>query len=496
MKTDKILLFTLCTLLVLRIILLFFNIHFTSVYGEEIFIFSLSLIGFTVWMIRLHTNNGRIILFGSAVGVYGLLYIIVSFFNAIFIKNERHPVHFKNTDKMVCVQPGFGIGCGPYMLFGMGKTYLWGLLYQEDVSCQIISEGPPRISGAFEIPNGLKDPRGRDCWFWKERNWLFDCETNTFYQLKKRKPIKLSKREQFWLSSWEKTLNAQIFIGKGTSDIEEIYQLPTTIYVTLNFYDNNYVKKLDNSTIEGLTKKIAESLKLVINNVDRYKTIETYFITEDSRNIYVPSKYDFDENQQYKKGCYNLETNTIVPNVLGVDYIKFLYIPWTPFLSINNNGRNKNQEAMRNNLSSELFHIEEIGSVLKTEEIQYKGMACEVYEGKNSWRIRLKNGYMTNSFRFVLYEGEVIEATMNYSCFKTNNRLTYGEIVDKLTYKNSSTGIDKQYYKYVSRDYLKFYFETSESLIHCEADTSSFPWKISYTTSITEPQFMYLYKEN
>lgn len=493
MKTRKILLVTLFTLLTTRIVLAFFNIKFTSVYGDELFFFLLSFIGLAMWLLKTKTKNARIVLFGSALSVCFVLHSIISFFRA---GEERRPERFKNTDLMVCRQSGFGIGSGPYFVFSLGETYLWGLLYKEDISFKVGNEVPPHISGAFEIPKGMKNPNGRDCWLLKERNWLLDFDTKTLYKLKKRRQIELSTREQAWRSSWEKELDAKIVVGKGTSDINEIYQLPSTIYVTLNFLDTNYVKQLDNVTIEQLTTKLAESLKPVLEDVESYKIVETYFVTEDSRHIYVDSKYDFDENQKYKKGRYNLQANAIIPNKLGVDYIKFLYVPWTPFLSIEyNDGRNEDQKAWRNNLSSELHHIKDIGPLRKTSDTLYKGMACEVYEGKNSWKIRLKNGYLTNSFRFVLYEGEVIEATMNYSCFQTNKRLTYGEVVDKLTYKEVSNNSKFQYYKYVSRDYLKFDYETPESLIHCEADTTSFPWKISYTTSITEPQFLYLYKE-
>jgi hypothetical protein len=498
MKTKKILLSVLFTLLTIRIVLMFFNIHFTSVYGEELFFFSLSLIGIIAWLISLRTNNDRFILFGGAVGVYGLLVVVVSIINSMLIDEERRPEHFKNTDLMVSRQSGFGLGSGPYFVFSLGKTYLWGLLYQEDISFREGNEAPPHISGAFEIPEGMKNPNGRDCWLLKERNWLLDFETKTLYKLKKRKPIKLSTSEKTWRYSWEKELNAKVFIGKGTSDIDEIYQLPTTIYVTLDFLDTNYVKNLNNAAIERLTSKIAESLKPVLDHAEDYKTAEVYFVAKDSRDIYIGSKYDFDENQQYKKGRYNLKANAIIPNELGVDYIKFLYIPHTPFLSIEyNDGRNDDQKAWINYLSSELHHINDIGHVQKTGETLYKGMICEVYEGKNSWKIRLENGYLTNSFRFVLYNGEVVEAKMNYSCFKTNDAFTYGEVVDKLTdeRKRGSNKPKDQFYKYVNRDYLKFYYETDEIIINCKADTASFPWKISYTTSITEPQFVYLYKE-
>lgn len=495
MKTRKILLVTLFTLLTARIVLALFNIKFTSVYGDELFFFLLSFIGLAVWFLKTETKNARIVLFGSALAGCFVLHSIISFFRT---GDARLPEQFKNTDLMVSRQSGFGLGSGPYFVFSLGKTYLWGLLYQEDISFKVGNEVPPHISGAFEIPEGMKNPNGRDCWLLKERNWLLDFETKTLYKLKKRKPIKLTTGEKDWRSSVEKELNAKVFIGKGTSDIDEIYQLPTTIYVTLDFLDTNYAKNLDNKTIERLTSKIAESLKPVLENAEDYKTAEVYFVAKDSRDIYLGSKYDFDENQKYKKGLYNLQTNAIIPNVLGLDYIKFLYIPRTHFLSIEYyHGYNENQAVRGNTLSSELHHINEIGPVKKTGDIIYKGMNCEVYQGKNSWKIRLKNGYLTNSYSFVLYNGEVVEATMNYSCFKTNDAFTYGEIVDKLTdeSKRTSNKPKDQFYKYVNRDYLKFYYETHESIVSCKADTASFPWKISYTTSITEPQFIYLYKE-
>jgi hypothetical protein len=70
-----------------------------------------------------------------------------------------------------------------------------GLLFQEDVHFTIYSEAPPEISDALEIPEGMEDPRGRNCWLLKERNWLFDFETKTLYKLKKRKSIDLPIRE-------------------------------------------------------------------------------------------------------------------------------------------------------------------------------------------------------------------------------------------------------------------------------------------------------------
>jgi hypothetical protein len=192
MKTRKILLVTLFTLLTARIVLALFNIKFTSVYGDELFFFLLSFIGLAVLFLKTETKNARIVLFGSALAGCFVLHSIISFFRTGY---ERYPEQFENTDQLVYTYSGFGIGKGPYIVVGMGKTYLSGLLFQEDVHFTIYSEAPPEISDALEIPEGMEDPRGRNCWLLKERNWLFDFETKTLYKLKKRKSIDLPIRE-------------------------------------------------------------------------------------------------------------------------------------------------------------------------------------------------------------------------------------------------------------------------------------------------------------
>lgn len=473
-----------------------FNIQFTSVYGNQVFLFFLSLLILVAWVLRVKSTENRMIILGSAVAVYAVLYCFVSFINKHVMDGERELEAFKNTDLLIYEQSGFGIGSGPYLTIGGGKTYLWGLLFKEEFSTTIYGEGPPPISGAFTLPKELKDPRGRDCWLWEEKGWLFDFDAKMLFKLKKRKHCPLSQEEKAWKQSWEKQLNARISLGKGTSDIEELFQLPTTIYLTLDFEDTNYVTQLDNQTIEELTEKLAVSLKPVLEKNNAFTTVETYFVTEDNRRIYVDSRYKFDENQQYKIGRYDLEINKLIPNLVGKDYIKFLYVPRTYFLAFVYYTKHRDeQEISRHSLSSEWYHIGDIGPVHKTGTVLYKGMKCEVFERKNHWKIQLKNGYLTNTFQYIMYNGELVEVTLNYACYKTNDKFTYGEVVDKLTYKNNSDDPEDQYYNYVSRDYLKFNYETKESVIKCVADTTSFPWKITYTTAITQPQFMYLYKE-
>jgi len=193
MKTRKILLVTLFTLLAARIVLAFFNIKFTSVYGDELLFFLLSFIGLVVWLLKTDTKDARIVLLGSALAGYMVLHSIISFFRT---GDERYPEQFENTDQLVYTYSGFGIGKGPYIVVGMGKTYLCGLLFQENVHFTIYSEAPPEISDALEIPEEMEDPRDRNCWLWEERNWLFDFETKTLYKLKKTKPIDLPIREQ------------------------------------------------------------------------------------------------------------------------------------------------------------------------------------------------------------------------------------------------------------------------------------------------------------
>lgn len=161
------------------------HLSFTSVTGDQLFLFTVMLLAVITWTLKVKLWENRLLITGTAIAIYYVLFHFVSFIDEHLMDGESELEPFKNTDLLIYQQYGFGIGSGPYVNIGGGKTYLWGLLFKEEFSTTIYSEGPPPISGAFTLPRELKDPRGRDCWLWEERGWLFDFDTKTLYKLTK-----------------------------------------------------------------------------------------------------------------------------------------------------------------------------------------------------------------------------------------------------------------------------------------------------------------------
>lgn len=185
MKATKYFVGASILLFVGRIVMAGFNISFTSILGDQLFLLCIMLLVLTAWSLQVKSNEKRLLIAGSAIAVYYVLFSFISFINKHMMDGERELEAFKNTDLLIYEQYGFGIGSGPYVNIGGGRTYLWGMLFKEEFSTTIYSEGPPPISGAFELPKNLKDPRDRDCWLWEERGWLFDFDTKTLYKLNK-----------------------------------------------------------------------------------------------------------------------------------------------------------------------------------------------------------------------------------------------------------------------------------------------------------------------
>lgn len=185
MKTRNILLIILCTLSVTKLVLSGCGLGFTSYIVGELFFFLLTLIGLVAWLFHLRTATGRIILGASSVPVYALLFVVITGFNNLAGLDELHPEPFRNTDKLVSHNYDFDMG-GPHIDISLGNTYAWGLLYKEDLAIRIDGEGPLPFPETVEIPDGVSDSTGCDCWVAEEQGLLFDFDTHTVYKLEKR----------------------------------------------------------------------------------------------------------------------------------------------------------------------------------------------------------------------------------------------------------------------------------------------------------------------
>lgn len=494
LRIKKWIISILAALLFFRIAMLVSGLHFYSVYAEQFFWFILSVLVLSIWFINLKTT-GRVVLTVSSIIVYSGLYIVVMFFTWLIIGaiDDVRPEKFKNIEQKVWIQFHQGSWGGrPYMTVGIGKSYLGGLLYSVEDQFEFNPETPNMASDKYDIPKTVSDPEW--CPFWEEKGWLFDFNNNVCYKLKKRKPVELSPEEISWKAALEKKLNVSVFLGKGTSDIKAIYEKPSTIYLTLNFNDTAYIQALSNEEVEQLSSEIVRSLTTVLNHPEKYDQVYLHFITNDHRDkLYLDCSLDY--TLEYKYARYDLKKKSIIPNKSDVDYVKSLYIPWTKFLRIDYDGRNNSQKVFSNSLGCELHHIREIGPVKHAGKTTYKGLKCDIYEGRNPDKIRLKNGYLINRFRYIVYKETLVDVTIYYECYPSNFKFTYKEIVDKITYDVKSDSPEKMYYRYVDENYLKFRYETKETIISCKADTLTFPWTIEYNTCITQPIFLYPYIE-
>jgi hypothetical protein len=186
MKTRNILLIVLYTLLVTKLILTGCGISFTSYIAGELFFFFLTLLGLAAWLFHLRTAESRMILSASALAVYCIFFTV---FKGFGNREELELASFHNTDKLISRNFDFDMLGGPHIDISIGSTYAWGFLYKEDLAIRIDGEGPPPFPETVEIPDGISDSTGCDCWFAEDYNLLFDFDTHTLYKLEKREQI-------------------------------------------------------------------------------------------------------------------------------------------------------------------------------------------------------------------------------------------------------------------------------------------------------------------
>lgn len=484
------------TMILFRVVTGTFGLQFYSIYAEEIYWAITSLIG-AVWLISSQKKQGVIAaLIGAFAVFYCFLFVFCMYFTWLLIGavDEVKPETFKGIDKKVWLEFHQGSWGGtPYGTLGIGSSYFGGLMHREDqyLTVDFVDETAPwSEADNFEIPDSVIIS---DCILWKQKNLLFDMENKVCYKLKYKQKLPLSDQEQQCKSDFEKKWNASLKIEKGMSSYEPLYAQSKTVYVQVNFNDPKKAISLSNVDAEEMTAEFCREYVTKLNPAHPFDSIMVFFKCHDRREIY---ESNFRSKDKYAR--FSIRNNVVIPCKPGSDFIKKQVIPWSPFLVITHEkGGNDSQKPWQQKLGYEIWHLKDDFKLFRGKNSTYKGLNCEVYEAKHPDKLQTPNGYLNCEVTYYMYNGELIKSEVKYLCYPTNNRFKYREVVHKIAGQRNKQKEVPAYCRFVSTEYLDFYNNNGDNTeISCHADTTKVPWQIESTTTIINPEFVYLYREN
>lgn len=473
-----------------------FGLQFRSIYVEETYWGLTSLVG-AIWLISSQKKQGVIVaLIGAFTLLYCFLFIFCMYFTWLLIGavDDVKPETFKGIDKKVWLEFHQGSWGGtPYGTLGVGSSYFGGLMYREDeyLKVDLVDETAPwSETDNFEIPDSVIVS---DCILWKQKNLLFDMEKKVCYKLKDKQKLPLSDQEQQCKRDFEKKWNASLMIEKGTSTIEPLYAQANTIYVQVNFRDLKKVIPMSNTEVEKLASEFCQAYVPKLEPAHSFDSVMVFFKSHDDRELY---ESDFRSKDKYAR--FSIRNNAVVPCKPGKDFLEKLIVPKQDFLVIAYaEKRNESQEPWIESLNSEYHHLSGHFNLFEAKNVNYKGLNCQVYKAKHPKKILTPNGYLNGEVTYFMYQRNLVKATVKYKCFPKNDQFSYKEVVNKITAKNNNGKKGDAYQLFVNTKYVDFYHNNGNNTeISCHADTTKVPWQIESTTTIINPEFVYLYREN
>ena len=488
--------YAILAMVLFRVVTGTFGLQFYSIYAEEIYWAITSLIG-AVWLISSQKKQGVIAaLIGAFAVFYCFLFVFCMYFTWLLVGavDEVKPETFKGIDKKVWLEFHQGSWGGtPSGTLGVGNSYFGGLMYREDeyLKVDFVDETASWAEADnFEIPDNITVS---ECILWKQKKLLFDMKNKVCYQLKDKQKLLLSEQEQECKSDFEKNWNASLVIEKGMSAIEPLYAQSNTIYVQVNFRDLKKVIPMNNAEVEKLASEFCQAYVPKLGPAHSFDSVMVFFKNHDDRKL-----YDSNFRSKDKYARFSIRNNAVIPCKPEKDFRKKLIIPGQCFLVITHaDKRNESHNPWIESLSSETHHLSGHFNLFEAKNVNYKGLNCQVYKAKHPKKILTPNGYLNCEVTYFMYQRQLIKATVKYKCFPENNQFSYQEVVNKITIKTNTGKEGYAYQQFVSTKSLDFYHNNgNNSEIFCHADTTKIPWQIESTTTITHPEFIYLYREN